>query len=349
MKGNFHIFAFFTLLLASCSDKTLPYYKIEGPTMGTKYHITIQCADPAALQGSIDSILADFNVSMSAYIDSSTITKFNVADSIYCFTEAEDPYFKPVFEKSREVWRRSEGMYNPAIAPLVNYYGFGYKEKKKLEELDTLQVEKLLRLTHFDSIHLELDSLGQICVRKLKKGMMLDFNSLAPGYAVDLLASFFERRGMRNYMIELGGEIRALGVNADGKEWIIGINTPDPSAKETDVELPLKISNRALATSGNYRSSYESKGQRFAHIINPLTGMSQPSDILSATVITDDCMSADAWATAFMVMGMQKSLALASEIKGLEACFIYDAEGDGVFEFKMTNGFSAYYLHNEQK
>ncbi|MCE2788789.1 MAG: FAD:protein FMN transferase [Saprospiraceae bacterium] len=349
MHKTLFILSTAVVLFLGCNPAEMPYYKLEGPTMGTTYHITLQCDEPAGIQASMDSILADFNLSMSAYIDSSTLTKFNVADSIYCFTKEEDPYFEPIFQASREVWQKSGGMYNPAIAPLVNYYGFGYKEKKKLENLDTLTVKNLLSLTHFDSIRLESDSASQFCVVKLKKGMMLDFNSLAPGYAVDLLSSFLEKKGLRNFMIELGGEVRALGVNAEGKEWIIGINTPNPNAKETDIELPLKISNRSLATSGNYRSMYESKGQKYAHIINPVTGMSQPTDILSATVIAQDCMMADAWATAFMVMGMQKSLDLAPSLKGIDACFIYDAEGDGVFEFKMTEGFSSYYLHNEQK
>lgn len=352
MKANMLVrlcFIVFVLFFTACKEQQTPYYKIQGPTMGTTYHITLQCDDPVAIQASVDSILADFNLSMSAYIDSSTLTFVNKADSVYCFTSDVDPYFEPIFLKSKDIWKRSGGFFNPAIAPLVNYYGFGYKEKKKLQAVDSVKVRDLLTLTHFDSIVMQKDSAGKICIQKLKKGMMLDFNSLSPGYAVDLLATYFESRGLRNFMIELGGEIRALGVNAERKEWVIGINTPSPDAKETDIELPLQISNKSLATSGNYRNSYDSKGQRFAHIINPMTGMSEPGDILSATVIADDCMSADAWATAFMVMGMQKSLDLANQLKGIDACFIYDAEGDGVFEFKMTEGFSAFYLHNEQK
>ena len=149
-------------------------------------------------------------------------------------------------------------------------------------------------------------------------------------------------------MIEVGGEILASGVNEQKKEWIIGINKPSEKAQETEIELPLMISNKALATSGNYRNVYESKGQKFAHIINPFTGMSQPTDILSATVIADDCISADAYATAFMVLGLEKSLILVEQLKGIEACFIYDNEGDGIFEFKVSEGFPKYYLHNEQ-
>ncbi|MBK8054686.1 MAG: FAD:protein FMN transferase [Saprospiraceae bacterium] len=129
----------------------------------------------------------------------------------------------------------------------------------------------------------------------------------------------------------------------------MGINKPSENVTETEIELPLIISNKALATSGNYRNSYESKGQKFAHIINPFTGISEPTDILSATVIADDCITADAFATAFMVLGLEKALRLVEEINGVDACFIYDLEGDGIFEFRASEGFSKYYLDNEQK
>jgi len=342
---------FFSMILFnfSCKEKDIPYYKLTGPTMGTTYHITVQTTNPEGTQNSIDSILAHFNLSMSAYIDSSTLTYFNDADSIFCFDTTIDPYFEPIFIKSIEVYEKTGGAFNPSIAPLVNFYGFGYQQKKQLKELDTIKVKELLKLLVFDSLQLIKDSSSNICIIKPNKDVKLDFNSLSPGYAVDIIAGFLEKSGLRNYMIELGGEIRALGVNDSKKDWIIGINRPKEGAKETEIELPLLISNKSLATSGNYRNAYESKGLKFAHIINPLTGMSQPSDILSATVIADDCISADAYATAFMVLGLEKSLELVKQLKGIDACFIYDSEGDGVFEFKVSEGFSKYYLHNEQK
>ncbi|MBK8669667.1 MAG: FAD:protein FMN transferase [Saprospiraceae bacterium] len=336
------------LTMISCRNEEVPYYKMSGPTMGTKYNITAQYADPTGLQTSIDPILADFNLSMSAYIDTSTLSYFNQADSVFCFDPTKDKYFEPIFNKSKEVYIKSGGAFNPAIAPLVNYYGFGYKEKKKLKDLDTILVKELLKLVVFDSILLNKTSNGQICITKTNKKMMLDFNSLSPGYAVDVLTSYFQQKNIKNFLIDVGGEIRSLGVNQSAKEWVIGINKPREGAKETEIELPLMISNKSLATSGNYRNAYESKGQKFAHIINPITGMSQPSDILSATVIADDCISADAYATAFMVLGLEKSLKLVEQLPGIDACFIYDNEGDGIFEFKISVGFSKYYLHNEQ-
>lgn len=338
-----------SIFLIGCKEKEQTYYKLTGPTMGTTYHITIQTDQPEAMKNSIDSILADFNYSMSAYIDSSTLTYFNNADSLFCYDPQKDPYFEPIFIKSKEIYEKTNGAFDPSIAPLVNYYGFGYKEKKMLDKLDTVEVRRLLSLMVFDTLQLTKDEIGNICIQKPNKNVMLDFNSLSPGYAVDVIADFFNKKGLRNYMINLGGEITALGVNDKKEEWVIGINKPAEGASESEIELPLLISNKSLATSGNYRNAYESKGQKFAHIINPFTGMSQPTDILSATVIADDCISADAYATAFMVLGLEKSLELVEQLKGIEACFIYDNEGDGVFEFKISEGFSKYYLHNEQQ
>lgn len=344
------IVALILLIFAiGCKDKVTPFYKLSGPTMGTKYNIAVQTETPEKVQASIDSILNHFNLSMSSYIDTSTLSFFNAADSVFCFSSASDPYFVPIFEKSKEVYQKTSGVFNPAIAPLVDYYGFGYKEKKPLKAMDTLKIKELLKLLVFDSVFISKDSQDMICIHKPNKDIKLDFNSISPGYAVDVIARFLEKAGMRNFMIELGGEVRTMGLNDKNKEWVIGINKPKEGAKETEIELPLQISNKSLATSGNYRNMYESKGQKFAHIINPITGISQPTDILSATVIADDCMSADAYATAFMVLGLKKSLELVEQLNGIEACFIYDNEGDGVFEFSVSNGFSKFYLHNEQQ
>jgi thiamine biosynthesis lipoprotein len=339
-----------SLLLSvyGCGNKEIPFYKITGPTMGTVYNITVQTDAPESLKSQIDSILNDFNNSMSLYIEKSTLIDFNKSDSIFCFNNSADPYFEPIFLKAKEVYATSEGAFDPSIAPLVNYYGFGYKEKKKLEKTDTAYVMELKKLLVFNALQLTKDSSQNICIRKPDSKVQLDFNSISPGYAVDVLTEFLIRSGIRNFIIEIGGEIRTLGRNDQQKEWTVGINKPKQGVGTEEIELPLLVSNKALATSGNYRNSYESKGQKFAHIINPITGFSQPTDILSATVIADDCITADAYATAFMVLGMEKALALANKLQNVDACFIYDAEGDGIFEFKVSEGFSNYYLDNEQ-
>ncbi|MBK9150717.1 MAG: FAD:protein FMN transferase [Saprospiraceae bacterium] len=342
---------FLLILLWSCKEENQKvYHKIEGKTMGTTYHITFDGANPEAIQTGVDSLLKYINLSMSTYIDSSTISRINKADSMYCYAQKDDPHFSIVFEKSAEVKSSTSGAFDPSIMPLVNYYGFGYTEKKKVEKADTTRINELLALLRFDEISLSgPDEKGMICITKPAKGVQLDFSAIAKGYGVDKVGEYLESNGIRNYMVEIGGEVRALGLNDKNKEWVIGINRPSEDASPNEIELPIKISNRAVATSGNYRNAYESKGKRFAHIIDPKTGFSRPTDILSATVIAKDCMTADAYATAFMVMGIEKSLELIEQLNDMEACFLYDLEGDGVFEFKISSGFSNYLLHNEQK
>ena len=343
-------YIFVSGIAISCKNRSGgTYYQISGPTMGTKYHITIQAEQPEKVQASVDSILEDFNLSMSAYIDNSTLTLFNNADSIFCYDPAKDPYFEPVFLRSKEVFSQTGGAFDPSISPLARYYGFGTREKRKPAEVDTLEVKRLMNLLVFDSLVITRNSTGQNCIKKPNKEVKLDFNAISPGYAVDVLALFFDSKSIINYMIEVGGEIRTRGVNDRNNAWVIGINRPSEKAKETDVEIPVIISGKSLATSGNYRNSYQANGVKYVHIVNPYTGKSQPSDILSATVIADDCTSADGYATAFMVMGLEKAIKLAENIQGIEACFIYDKEGDGVFEFMTTTGFENFYLHNEQK
>lgn len=336
-------------LVSGCKSDQL-YHQIEGKTMGTSYHITFKGDAPESIQKAVDSVLLLVNLSMSTYIDSSTISEFNKSDSIFCYLTDKDAHFETVFNKAKEVYVATEGTFDPSIMPLVNYYGFGYAEKKKVEKADTSKIRSLLELLRFDSVMISSHTeSNQICISKPEKNVQIDFSAIAKGYGVDQVALLLESRDIRNYMVEIGGEVRALGLSDKQKEWIIGINRPSENAGVEEIELPLKISNRSVATSGNYRNVYESKGQKFAHIIDPKTGFSRQSDILSATVIATDCMTADAYATAFMVMGIEKSLSLIEQLKDVEACFIFDLEGDGIFEFKISSGFSDYFYHHEQK
>ena len=340
--------AFFAII--GCKPDGPTYYRIEGKTMGTTYHISFQGSDPVQIKSGIDSLLDVINLSMSTYIDSSTISKFNQADSLYCFDNTVDKHFQLVFEKAKEIYTITGGAFDPSIMPLVNYYGFGYKEKKKVEKADTSQIMKLLSLLRFDSTSISGPNENNLmCISKPEAGVQIDFSAIAKGYGVDVVAEYLEANKIRNYMVEIGGEVRALGLSDKNKEWVIGINRPDENAGLDEVELPLKISNRSVATSGNYRNAYESKGHKFAHIIDPKTGFSRQTDILSASVIAKDCMTADAYATAFMVLGIDQSLQLIEQLKDVEACFIFDLEGDGIFEFKISSGFSDYFLHHEQK
>ena len=333
------------LFWISCKNVSPGFFTLTGETMGTTYTVKLQHSSPEKIKKSLDSLLVLINQSLSTYISESTISRINKADSVFCYNSSDDVYFKTVFEKSREIYRLTDGYFDPSIAPLVNYYGFGYEQKKPLEKSDSLVVSRLLGLLLFEDVVIS-ENANDICVVKPEPEVALDFSALAKGYGVDILAEFLNDQGIRNYMIEIGGEIRTLGVNDRGSPWIIGINRPDETSSLTAVEVPLKVSNKAMATSGNYRNSYESRGQKFAHIIHPKTGLSQETDILSVTVLAEDCMTADALATAFMVMGLDKSLELAGNLKDIDAFFIFDLEGDGQFEYRSTEHFSRYFLDN---
>ena len=317
--------------------------------MGTYYKITFEAEGTPLVQTRIDSVLEEVNASMSTYITNSTISRFNAKqDTVFCYDGNKDSLFETVFNKSKEVYSLSRKSFNPAIMPLVNYYGFGYEKSKKVAVIDTAFIQKTLPILAFDSIRLEKNpATNEICIYKKYPDAQLDFSAIAKGYGVDLVASFLEKNNIKNYLVEIGGEIITKGVNERKESWVVGISRPSENAELTEVELLLQISNASMATSGNYRNFYESKGQKFAHIIDPYTGINRPSDILSTSVIAPDCMTADAFATAFMVLGIDKAFEVCEENKELEACFIYDLEGDGVFEFKMTSGFKQYMFHKE--
>ncbi len=332
----------------SCKDSNSPYIVIQGETMGTYYSIKLQYHEDKVLKSKIDSILTEFNLSLSTYIQGSTISQFNKADSSFCFNSENDIYFVPVFEKSKEIFNLTDSYFDPSIAPLVNYYGFGYSEKKPVEKTDTFLVMQLMELLVFNELAL-IHSDETTCIQKSSPRVSLDFSAIAKGYGVDILAAFLDDLGITNYMVEIGGEVSTKGLNDKGSPWVIGINKPKENSSLTAIEVPLQISNKSLATSGNYRNNYEASGHKFAHIINPKTGMSYQTDILSVTVVADDCMTADAFATAFMTMGLEKSLTLANNLNNIDALFIFDIEGDGQFEYRSTDNFSKYYLDNEQK
>ncbi|MFZ1703206.1 MAG: FAD:protein FMN transferase [Saprospiraceae bacterium] len=336
-----------TVLLMRCQPD-ITYITYEGKTMGTYYKITFEDKKKLIRQSQIDSILLAVNMSMSTYIKESTISKFNLSKDSFCFEVSNDPHFSIVFNKSKEVHQTTSGSFNPAIMPLVNYYGFGYEKSSKMDEVDTSFIRKTLPTIQFDSIMISLDSLNKrMCVFKKIREAKIDFSAIAKGYGVDLVAKFLAENNIQNYLVEIGGELVTKGVNDKNESWVVGISRPSENATLTEVELLLSVSNVSMATSGNYRNFYESKGEKFAHIVDPFTGLNRPTDILSTTVIAEDCMTSDAYATAFMVLGLDRAMALCENIKGLEACFIYDLEGDGIFEFKMTKGFNQFILNKE--
>jgi thiamine biosynthesis lipoprotein len=323
------------LELGQIAEKTqaapdgLYLYQIQGETMGTTYQIKYRIAEKAlsqstqvALKNQIDSLLEVFNLSLSTYIPNSEISRFNQfeKDSIHFFL----PYFYPVLKKSKEIYELSAGAFDPTLSPLIRVWGFG--EMPEPEKIPTTQIDSLLQYVGFDKI--EFDSLS---VRKKKKGMSLNFNAIAQGYGVDVVCDFLSQKGFEHYMVEIGGEVRAKGTNGTEKGWLIGIDDPNASETERLVKATVLLQNAALVTSGNYRKFYIREGKKYAHTLDPTTGYPTTHNLLSATILAKDCMTADALATVCMVLGREKGEKLLSQYPDSEqigAYFIVSTDED---------------------
>ncbi|HLO79681.1 MAG TPA: FAD:protein FMN transferase [Chitinophagaceae bacterium] len=313
---SFSIIAF--SLLISCERGSKNTINIKGAAQGTSYNITYLAGAYSNYRQSIDSIFKQIDLSMSTYVPGSIVSRLNRNDT----TVLVDDHFATVFKKSMEVSENTKGLFDITVAPLVNAYGFGSIKKGPVDEK---QVDSLLHYIGYTKVRLMDKKLV-----KESPQVMLDFNAIAQGYTVDVLASFLESKGVHNYLIELGGEIRAKGNKLDGSPWTIGIEQPDESPNDgIALNTTISLQNKALATSGNYKKFFVERGHKYTHIINPITGLPAKSNLLSATVIADDCMTADAYATAFMVMGLDSAKQFLSDHKdlGLEIFFIYDDRG----------------------
>ena len=320
------------------TEPTVQYQEARGETMGTYYAIKYGSAEVKNLKPAFDSILVVLNDEVSTYIPSSTISTFNQQEGpldigypvdAYLSSNAEkipkvNQHFAKNYVISRQIYEQTEGYFEPTIMPLVNYWGFGYTEKKAVAEVDSTLVDSLLQLVGMDMVQYEETQLV-----KTKPGVQLDFSGVAKGYGVDLLGWYLESLGINDYLVEIGGEVRARGLNSRGGAWTIGVNKPDPAAKVTDFQVTATLQDLAVATSGNYRNFYEVDGNKYAHIINPKTGYTQLSDLLSATVFAEDCATADGFATAMMIMGRERALALAEAEPELEVLLIYGTEDGG--------------------
>lgn len=328
------LFGALVALLFSCKNApdatALPYLTLEGKTMGTYYRITYGDSLNRNFQPDIEQFLQDFNQEVSTYIPTSTISQFNQSET--GIDIAGKAYFIGNIEKSRIVFEQSGGAFDPTVMPLVNYWGFGYTPKKPVTQVDSAAVDSLRRF-----VGMHLVTLDGTTLRKALPGVQLDFSAIAKGYAIDEIAEWLEQRGVQHYLIDIGGEARAKGGNARGATWTIGINLPKEDAAATDLQTAVELRNRAIATSGNYRNFYEVDGVKYGHEINPATGYPKRTRLLSASVFAADCATADAWATAFMIMGLEKSLVVAEQLPHIEAYFIYGAPG-GDLQTRYTQG-----------
>ena len=304
-------------LLASCASEVQNTIILSGSAQGTTYNITYVAGAYANYRVAIDSIFHNIDQSLSTWQTNSLISQINRNE-----TNIIDAHFLAVFRKAKEVSEITNGLFDPTVAPLVQAYGFGFKKK---DQVTPALIDSLRRWVGYKNIGLQDNKL----VKKHAQAM-LDFNAIAPGYTVDVLAAFLESKDIEHYLIELGGEVLAKGNKLDGSSWILGIVQPNENQNDdTHLNTRIQLKNLALATSGNYKNFYIEDGKKYSHIIHPYTGLPARNSLLSATVTATDCMTADAYATACMVMGWQaaKQFIESHPELHISAYFIYDDEG----------------------
>ena len=322
MKNITLFFALMLLLTACKTEKNTEYLAIQGETMGTYYKVTYLDSLGRDFKKPVDSLLEVVNNEISTYIPSSTVSQFNKADSTFetgmlfaayadCAADVrkcgavKNRHFYANFLIAQVSYQVTQKAFDPTIMPLVNYWGFGYTPHKPVEKVDSLQVDSLLQYVGFGKVEV-LDQDGYAVLKKSAPGVQLDFGGTGQGYGIDVIAELLEINGIKNYLVDVGGECRARGKNPDGEWWTIGINTPRPEAELTEFTRIIQLENKSVSTSGNYRNFYEVNGGKYSHFIDPRTGFPEKSTLLSASVFSRNCLEPDAFATGFMVLGLDR-------------------------------------------
>ncbi len=331
MKYLITVFTALLLFVLSCTQEAEgPYLRLQGFTQGTTFMITYQSKDTLDLSLQVDSILHAFDMSLSTWIPASIISRVNANED----PEVDDMFIK-VFRESERVNILSGGAFDITVGPLIDAWGFGPGQKV---EMDSAVIDSLLRFVGMGKVKLE----GKH-IRKAIPEVRLDVNAIAQGYSVDVVCGYLDGLGIRNYMVEIGGELRVKGVNPSSKMWNIGIDRPDfgNMIPGESLQNELRLSDHAMATSGNYRKFYEENGIKYSHSINPATGYPEQDRLLSASIITGECITADAFATVCMVIGLEKAKEFVQSQKQVEAYFIYSDENGNYREW-YTPGLKNY-------
>lgn len=307
------------------------YIHNEGKAQGTYYSATYLQPDGKNLQADIEKLFNDFDMSLSTYNPNSIISQINRnVDSVQT-----DSYFETMYRAAHEVSVNSNGAFDITVAPLVNAWGFGFGNKERKEQPD---IEKIIGLIGYEKIKL----INHKLIKDDPK-IMLDASGLAQGLSADLIAQLFEKQGCENYMIDIGGEIVCKGKNPKNKNWQIGIDKPieDPVNNSGELQTIISISNVGLTTSGNYRQFYYRDGKKYSHTIDPRTSKPVDHNLLSATVVAPNCIMADAYATACMVLGVDSALLLIESLPNIDCYLVYT---DDKSEVKIVNtkGFEKY-------
>ncbi len=318
------------LLFISCKNEDSKSLLIQntGEAFGTTYNI--QYESDTNFHEDLKRVFDTINQSMSTYMPTSLISRINQGDT----TVVVDTYFTEVFNTSKELWIATNGYFDPTVGPLVNAYGFG--PDGTLKGIDSTQIDSIMQFVGFEKLKLTTDK--QIV--KQDPRTYIDFNAIAKGYAIDLLGNFLEQNNVENYLIEVGGELLGKGKNNQTQNnWIVGVDDPN-QLEERELIKKLKLNDRAMATSGNYRKVRIDPITKanYVHTINPKTGWPKKSNVLSVSVLAENCMLADGYATAFMVMELEETQSFLKEQSVIDAYIIY-ADEEGNLQEWLTEGF----------
>jgi len=317
---------FILILIVGCNGSNNAKVSLVGEAQGTYYSIIYFDAQERDFQIEIDSLLTDFDKSVSLWVPNSILSRINNNEA-----DIEiDNYFMDNFNISKDVSEQTNGAFDFTIGKLIKAWGFGYDENKTIEPN---MIDSLLNLSGYKKVKLEE---GKII--KEDPRISFDFNAVAQGYSVDMIGLFLESKGISNYLIDIGGEVKAKGTKPDGIKWKVGIEKPAEHKNDSrDLEAVAELLDLSIATSGNYRKFYEEDGIRYSHTIDPKTGYPAKNTLLSVSVLHKSTAYADAYATALMVMGFEKAKSFVEKENDLEAFFIFSTEDS--FETYATTGF----------
>ena len=326
------IFAIAALFLAACSVRPDSYFASDGLIQGTSYHIVYK--HKSDLGATILNQLHRFDTSLSAYMAESTISRVNTNQ----ITETDDTLFLNCLRRALEISEITGGAMDITVSPIVNAWGFGFGNKERVSQQ---LIDSLREFCGYTKIRIEGNR-----IIKSDPRIQLNANCLAQGQSVDFIAEMFERMGINDYMVEIGGEVRAKGLNAKGKVWRIGVDKPidDTTAMlNRELQTIVSLDNRSLSTSGNYHKFFVENGVKYSHTINPATGYPVQSNLLSASIVGPDCITTDALATACMVLGTERAAQMCDTLPEIDYYLIYSAP-DGELKTLYSKGFEAMIL-----
>lgn len=325
--------------LAGCSfEEEEKVWEISGPVFGTQYHINVVLKeDPDRLEnlaGGIEEVLEEVDASMSTWRNDSELSRFNRLDDQSKWTEISGPLHE-VLATATEVSELTGGAFDVTVGPVVNLWGFGPDARPEQVPTDE-ELSSRLHNIGYDKLELKAEPPAL----RASPNQYVDLSAIAKGYGVDAVARFLESEGLSAFLVEVGGEVRVSGRKPDGSAWRLAIE--EPVSQQREINRVVALDSQAMATSGDYRNYYESEGQRFSHTIDPKSGKPIRHNLASVTVIADDCMTADALATAFNVMGVEQAKELAIR-ENIAAYFI--VRGEDGFETDYTPAFSSFLAH----